>query len=176
MRLLLISISSAITLAACSAGMTANAQNVEAGSSTQKPAPNVGSPEEEILKRAEIRHSEDLHKEMVERAQETAHIGGDVLASYKKRQTLGTDDLKKLERMEKLARKIRGGAGGSDDDAPLDNPPAELDAAITRLAELSESLKKNVQKTSRLVISASIINNSNEMIELIRHIRSFQKP
>jgi hypothetical protein len=78
--------------------------------------------------------------------------------------------------MEKLARKIRGGAGGSDDEAPLDNPPAKLEVAVTRLAELSETLKKNVKNTSRLVISASVIKNSNELLELIRHIRSFQKP
>lgn len=136
----------------------------------------MGSPEAEILRRAEIRHSEDVHKEMVERADETSQIGGEILASYRRREALGKDDLKKLERMEKLARKIRGGAGGSDDDAPLENPPAKLETAITRLAELSETLKKSVQKTSRLVISASVINNSNELIELIRHIRSFQKP
>ncbi len=165
-----------IILSASFAVIQTNAQSTQPSGSAQKSGPDMGPPEEEILRRAEIRHSEDIHKGMVERADETAHIGGDVLDSFKKNQALGRDGLKKLERMEKLARKIRGSAGGSDDDAPLDNPPAKLETALTRLAELSVTLKKNVKKTSRLVISASVINNSNEMIELIRHIRSFQNP
>jgi len=78
--------------------------------------------------------------------------------------------------MEKLARKIRGGTGGSDDDAPLENAPRQLDKALARLAEVSGQLNKSVQKTSRLVISASVINSSNELIELIKHIRSIQHP
>jgi hypothetical protein len=174
--LILISISFVCFLSASFAHEGASAQSAQSASPAQKSDHDMGSPEAEILRRAEIRHSEDVHKEMVERADETSQIGGEILASYRRREALGKDDLKKLERMEKLARKIRGGAGGSDDDAPLENPPAKLETAITRLAELSETLKKSVQKTSRLVISASVINNSNELIELIRHIRSFQKP
>jgi hypothetical protein len=174
--LTIISVSLACLLLLSFAQERAHAQNTGAASPVQKSGNDLGSPEAEILRRAEIRHSEDIHKEMVERADETSQIGDELLASYRKSQALGKDDLKKLERMEKLARKIRGGAGGSDDEAPLDNPPSHLEAAITRLAELSETLKKSVKKTSRLVISASVINNSNELIELIRLIRSFQKP
>lgn len=174
---LLISVSFAISLSASFAQIKTNAQtNRTESPPPRNSAPNIGSPEEELLRRAEIRHSENSHKEMVERADETAQIGGELLASFRKSRGLGRDDLKRLERMEKLARKIRGGAGGSDDEVPLDNPPAKLETAITRLSELSETLKKSVKKTSRLMISASVINSSNELIELIRHIRSFQNP
>jgi hypothetical protein len=141
----------------------------------QKPG-YLGSPAEEMLRRAEIRHEEESHKEVVERADEAAQIGDEILASYKKRNSLSRDDLKKLDRMEKLARKIRGSAGGSDDDAALTNPPGKIEGAVARLAELSDALKKSVEKTSRLVISAAVIEHSNELIELIRHIRSIQQP
>jgi hypothetical protein len=33
-----------------------------------------------------------------------------------------------------------------------------------------------VSKTSRLVISAGVIRRSNEIIELIRHIRTIKQP
>jgi hypothetical protein len=132
----------------------------------------MGSPEEEIIRRAEIRHGEESHKEMLERADETAQIGGALLSSFKKSKSLSRDDLKKLDRMEKLARKIRGSAGGSDDEAGLDNPPKQLEAAVSQLAEISGLLDKSVQKTSRLVISASVIKQSNELIEVIRIIRN----
>jgi hypothetical protein len=134
----------------------------------------LGSPEEEMLRRAEIRHEEETHKEMVERADEVAQIGDQILASFKRHNSLTQDDVKRLERLEKLARKIRGGAGGSDDDKQLEDPPGKIEGALSRLAKLSGDLKKSVLKTSRLVISAGVIERSNEMIELIRHIRSIK--
>lgn len=139
-------------------------------------AGDMGTPEQEMLQRAQIRHEEDIHKEMVERADEAAQIGDELLASFKKNNSLTRDDLKKLERLEKLARKIRGTAGGSDDDEELTDPPGKIESAVTRLAKLSGALKESVLKTSRLVISASVIEHSNEMIELIRHIRSIKQP
>ena len=100
--------------------------------------------------------------------------------SYKQRLQLEIisidDDLKKLERLEKLARKIRGTAGGSDGDKELPDAPGVIGGALSRLAKLSGDLKKSVSKTSRFVISAAVIERSNELIELIRHIRSIKKP
>jgi len=136
----------------------------------------MGTPEEEMLRRAEIRREEEIHKEMVERADEAALIGEQLSASYKKNSSLTRDDLKRLERLEKLARKIRGSAGGSDDEEELSDPPGQIEGAVTRLAKLSCELKESVSKTSRLVISAAVIKHSNEMIELIRHIRTIKQP
>jgi hypothetical protein len=141
----------------------------------QKPG-EFGAPTEEMLRRNEIRHEEESHKEMVERSDEAAQIGEEILSSFKKNSFLSTNDLKKLERLEKLARKIRGGVGGSDDAEGLQDPPGKIEAAVTRLAEISVDLKKSVEKSSRLVFSASVIKNSNEMIELIRHIRTIKRP
>jgi hypothetical protein len=157
----------------------ASAQSVQdslPGVSNQGPGRDMGNPAEEIISRAAIKHEEEQHKDMVERADEAALIGEQLLTSFRKNKAFDRDDLKKLERMEKLARKIRGGAGGSDDDEPLENPPQQLDAAVSRLSEVADKLNKSVQKTSRLVISAAVINSSNELIELIKHIRGIPRP
>jgi hypothetical protein len=137
---------------------------------------DMASPEEEMLRRAEIRREEETHKDMVERADEVAQIGDELLASFKKNNSLTRDDQKRLERLEKLARKIRGGAGGSDDEEELNDPPSQIESAVTRLVKLTGDLKDSVSKTSRLVISANVIRRSNEMIELIRHIRTIKQP
>lgn len=169
--------SASVALLACAASAQTGSQvNPPTDASSQNSQREIGSPEEEIIRRAEIKHEEESHKEMVERADETALIGEQILNSFQKNKSLGKEDLKKLDRMEKLARKIRGSAGGSDDEAPLDNPPQQLEKALARLAELSEKLHKSVLKTSRLVISAAVINSSNELIELIKHIRSIPHP
>ncbi len=146
------------------------------GSPVPQKRGEIGSPAEEMLRRAEIKHEEESHAEMVERSDEAAQIGEEILDSFNKNKSLSADDLKKLERMEKLARKIRGSAGGSDKVESLEEPPGKIGAAVERLAEISGALKKSVAKTSRLVISAAVIKNSNEVIELIRHIRSIKQP
>lgn len=175
-RGLALTLSSLALLASAAAAQTGSQVNPPTDASGQNPRRELGSPEEEIIRRAEIKHEEESHKEMVERADEAALIGEQLLNAFQKNKSFSKDDLKKLDRMEKLARKIRGGAGASDDDSPLENPPRQLEKAVARLAELSDQLDKSVQKTSRLVISAAVINSSNELIELIKHIRSIPRP
>ena len=175
-RDLLLVLTSLALLASVAAAQTGSRANPPIDASNQDSRRDLGSPEEEIIRRAEIKHEEESHKEMVERADETALIGEQILNSFQKNKSLSKDDLKKLDRMEKLARKIRGGAGGSDDEMALENPPQQLEKALARLAEVSDQLNKSVQKTSRLVISAAVINSSNELIELIKHIRSIPRP
>lgn len=133
--------------------------------------PPLGSPHAEMLDRAAIRHLEENHKETVERAKENAQLGAELRIAFRKGQPLNRDDIKKLERMEKLARSIRGRVGGSDDNDPLSDPPRDLEAAVGRLAEMSEELSKNIEKTSRHVVSASVIEGANRLIQLIRVIR-----
>ncbi len=132
-----------------------------------------GSPEEEMRDRLAVKQQETAHKENLERAKENAQLGIEMRAAFERHKTLTRDEVKKLERMEKLARKIRGQAGGSDDQNTLKDPPHNLETALVRLAELSEELHKQVEKTSRLVVSAVVIEHSNEVIELVRYIRTF---
>lgn len=176
LRGLLLALTSLALLASAAAAQTGSRVDAQTDASGQDHRRELGSPEEEIIRRAEIKHEEESHKDMVERADETALIGEQILNSFQKNKSLNKDDLKKLDRMEKLARKIRGGAGGSDDELALENPPQQLEKALARLAEVSDQLNKSVQKTSRLVISAAVINSSNELIELIKHIRSIPRP
>jgi hypothetical protein len=157
-----------------------SAQATHGAQISDPPAPrrhgDIGSPAEEMLRRAEIKHEEESHAEMVERSDEAAQIGEQILDSFNKNKSLTAGDLKKLERMEKLARKIRGSAGGSDKVESLEDPPGRIEAAVERLAKIAGALKKSVAKTSRLVISAAVIKNSSDVIELIRHIRSIKQP
>ncbi|HYY95839.1 MAG TPA: hypothetical protein VE713_15150 [Pyrinomonadaceae bacterium] len=160
----------------CATASAQDAQDRRIGEPPQRPGSDMGEPAEEILLRAQIKHEEDSHKEIVERAGEMAQMGEQILDSYNKSQSLSRDDLKKLDRMEKLARKIRSSAGASDDAEEAQDPPGQIAAAVKRLAEVSDALNKNVQKTSRLVISAAVIKNSNELIGLIRRIKSLPRP
>jgi hypothetical protein len=145
------------------------------GDPDQRPRP-LGPLEKEVIKRAEIKRDEQNHSEMVERADETARLGLDLRAAFEKQQTLGREDLKRLEKIEKLARKIRGSAGGSDDEQQIEDPPTKLEEAVARLAEVTVKLNESVRKTTRHVVSGTVIQRSNEIIGLVRHVRSLLKP
>lgn len=175
-RALLLAFTASLLLLCAVASAQTDAQDRRIGEPPQRPGSDMGEPAEEILLRAQIKHEEDSHKEIVERAGEMAQMGEQILDSYNKSQSLSRDDLKKLDRMEKLARKIRSSAGASDDEEEQPDSPNQIAAAVKRLAEVSDALNKNVQKTSRLVISAAVIKNSNELIGLIRRIKTLPHP
>ncbi|HKS27330.1 MAG TPA: hypothetical protein VJS44_05895 [Pyrinomonadaceae bacterium] len=134
--------------------------------------PDLGTPEEEMRARNEIKIAEKERQENLERAKEVAQLGAEIRDGFTKSQSIGAIEIKKLERLEKLARRIRSRAGGSDDDEPLDNVPASLAPAVSRLADTSEALFKGVEKTPRMVISTVVIERANELLEIIRFIRT----
>ena len=118
-----------------------------------------------------LKAAEKDHQENIERAREAAQLGAEIRDSFLQNKALGHTEMKKLERLEKITRKIRNEAGGSDSDAALDNPPAQIETALARLAEITDKLRKGVEKTPRQVVSATVIENANQTLEILRLIR-----
>lgn len=145
-------------------------------SNSQRPQrPRLGQIEEEMFRRAEIRHAEESHKRLVERAKQAAQLGFELQSSFEKSGALAVDDYKTLERIEELARKIRSGFGGSDDDQELDENPSDMSHAVKLLAEIAEQVDEEVSKTTRHVVSGTVIERSNQIIELVRLIRGMNR-
>ena len=129
--------------------------------------------EEELRAKRAIKMAEKEHQENLNRANEIQQIGKELKESLQGKSTLDRDCLKKVERLEKLTKKVRGEAGGDDEDITIVNPPADLSTAGTRIAETAESLSKEVKDTPRQVVSASVISNANVLLELIKLARTF---
>ncbi|MGI9104960.1 MAG: hypothetical protein ACR2G4_01780 [Pyrinomonadaceae bacterium] len=119
----------------------------------------------------EIKREENNYREHVARAKENAQLGVELREAFALQKTLHESEIKKLSRMEKLARQIRNRAGGEDDKDEAKDPPPLLETAIGRLAEISEELQKKVETTPRQIVSAAVIKRANEVIELIKYIR-----
>ncbi|MFN2512880.1 MAG: hypothetical protein ABR568_15840 [Pyrinomonadaceae bacterium] len=130
---------------------------------------------EEMRIKREIRSAEKDHKENLERAKEVSDLGQELFASFKKNNSLDRDDVKKLEKLEKLAKRIRGEAGGSEDDASIEKTPGDMVEAMDCVAKVSASLNEKVQETPRQVVSATIIDKANVLLELIRIVRNFSR-
>lgn len=128
----------------------------------------LGSIDEEMRAKQSLKLREKEYKDNVQRAREAAELSAELRDALKAGRAFGRDETKKLERLEKLAKKIRDEAGGSDEEALLNNPPGKLESALSRIADIAESLYKTLQKTPRQVISASIIENANALLKLAR--------
>ena len=129
--------------------------------------------EEEIRAKRAIKLAEKEHDDNLKRAREIAEIGKKLQETLKDKSVVDRDSLKKVERLEKLTKKIRSEAGGEDEDVTIENKPSDLCDTVTKIAEASESLSKNVQDTPRQVVSASVIGKANVLLELLKMVRSF---
>ena len=129
--------------------------------------------EEELRAKRAIKMAEKDHQENLNRANEIKQIAKELKESLQGKTSLDREGLKKVERLEKLTKKIRGEAGGEDEEITIDNPPADLASAGSRIAQTAESLSKEVCDTPRQVVSASVISNANVLLELIKLVRTF---
>ena len=131
--------------------------------------------EEEIRAKRELKIAEKEHQENLNRAREIGEIGKQ-FKEFKDSSTFDRECFKKIERLEKLTKKVRSEAGGDDDEITITPRPTDLPSAMKQIAEASETLSKDVQNTPRRVVSASVIGNANVLLELIRMARDFARP
>jgi hypothetical protein len=130
------------------------------------------SPHREMLKEMALKREENDYKEHLSRAKENARLAVELQEAFARQKTLQGTDLKKLSRMEKLSRQIRSTAGGEENKDELKETPPRVELALERLVKLSAELQKKVESTPRQVVSAAIIKRANEIVELVRHIRT----
>jgi hypothetical protein len=133
---------------------------------------NFGSPENEMRGKLLLKEEKKQYDENVARAREVSQLGSQVQESFAAKKLFNSDDGKKLERLEKLTRRIRNEAGGSESDAEVKDIPGELEAAVKRLADVADELYKLVEKTPRHVVSAAVIDQANKLIGLVQRLRN----
>lgn len=133
--------------------------------------PPFGSPESEMRARNALKAEKKEYDENVARAREISELGHQIAKAFEARQTLGADEGKKLERLEKLTRKIRNEAGGSETSPDGKDIPAVIAAAVKQVEEAADELRNLVEKTPRHVISASVIDQANKLLGLIQHVK-----
>jgi hypothetical protein len=128
--------------------------------------------EEELRAKRAIKSADKEHQENLDRARDLSNLGTAIVSSFKQKHSLEPEDIKKLEKVEKLAKGIRHAAGGSEDDTKMAKPPTDMASAVEMLGDLSRSLKAKVEKTPKHVISAAVIDEANVLLELVRIVRT----
>lgn len=145
-------------------------------SSSDDAEERFGSSIREMTHRSYFERLNAEHKQNIKRAGEGATLASDLLRAFNQNRALSSNDLKNLEKLEKIARRIRSYAGGSDDDresAP--NSTITLGDSLSQIAELSSGLQQEVEQTARQVVSAKLIADANRVISLVRHARNLAR-
>ena len=132
---------------------------------------DFGNRETDARTRMILKKEKKDYEEHVERAKEARDLAAELQKVYEIAHSFNTADYKKLERLEKLTRRIRNEVGGSQTDADPKELPGTKDEAVSRLADMAKALSDEVEKTPRRVISASIIDRANKLIALVQFVR-----
>jgi len=148
--------------------------SADRGSPTDQRGP-LTTFEEEIRAKRLISLAEKEHKENLKRAEEISQLGEDLKTVLKNRSSLERETTKKLDRLEKLTRKIRGEAGGEESEVEIANAPSDIPSAAERIADVADELSKDVQKTPRQVVSAAVIERANVLLKLVKILRGFAR-
>ena len=135
---------------------------------------DIGSHESEMRARLLLKREKKDYEENLDRAREAAQIASQLRDTFEAKKSFSAEDKKKMERMEKLTRRIRNEAGGSESDVKPEVPPL-IETIVKRVAEVAEDLRKEVEKTPRRVISATVIDKSTKLLGLIQHLRDLNR-
>ena len=132
---------------------------------------DFGNRETDARTRMILKKEKKDYEEHVERAKEARDLAAELSKTYEIAHSFNAADYKKLERLEKLTKRIRNEVGGSQTDAEAKDLPRTKDEAVSLLADMAKELCDEVEKTPRRVVSASIIEQANKLIALIQYVR-----
>lgn len=130
-----------------------------------------GSAFDEILERKRISLAKEEYHANVDRAREISQVSAEILEAYNKTQQLSSIEIKKLDHLEKLAKKVREQAGGSDTNDDPESMPPDLKSALVKLSKESDELRDKIEKTSYLEVSMAVISRANDVLELIKYLK-----
>ena len=130
----------------------------------------------ETLVKNRIEREKKDFAELLERGEEAAKLSEEVDKSFVQNKRLTLEDKKKLERLEKISKKIREelGANGDLDSENADDgvKVSTTSDAIDKLKTISRNLSDELKKSSRYTISAIAVQSSNAVLRIVRFIRT----
>src|SRR5262245_7660250 len=132
---------------------------------------DFGSRETDTRTRLILKAEKKAYEEHVARAKEASELAGQLKTSYAASNTFNAADQKKLERLEKLTKRIRNDVGGSEMQADPKDLPDTVGDGVNTLADMAKELYDEVEKTPRRVVSASLIEQANKLLAVIQFVR-----
>jgi K+/H+ antiporter YhaU regulatory subunit KhtT len=126
----------------------------------------------EMLARGRIEREKKDYEELLQNGEEAVELSESLEKTFAESNKFSAEDRKKLDRLEKLAKKIRRelGADESDDADDVEKPTSMLNA-FKILQTSTGKLVGELKKTSRYSVSVVAIQSSNAFLKIIKFIR-----
>lgn len=127
---------------------------------------------DEMRVRMEIARADADYKKTLDDADKLSALSTDVVRVFRDTGKLSGDDLKKVGTIEKLAKRILSQAGGDEvGDQSNDIQHKPVNDALDQLSSAADKVQRCIKEQTRFVVSAAVISNANEIIQLAQHIR-----
>jgi hypothetical protein len=131
---------------------------------------NVSFPEDMRIKMA-IERADSEYRKAIEDADKLNDLSVEIARSYRDNGRLSADELKKVGTIEKLAKRILNQAGGDEVDDKNKSEQRSMSEIIEQMSTAAANIQKSIKAQTRFVVSATVIANSNEVINLAQFIR-----
>jgi seryl-tRNA synthetase len=127
---------------------------------------------ESLAKQRIDREKKDF-AELLTRGEEAVKLSNELEKSFTQNNQLSAEDRKKIERLEKLVKKIRNelGGDGGDEKNNLDDKPLSVMTALNTLQNNTVKLVDELKKTTRYSISVIAVESSNLLLKVVRFLR-----
>lgn len=135
---------------------------------------NMDLPEgmRENLAKSRLKQEEEDYKELIKRTEEAVKISEELTATYEQSKKFSDDDTKKIDRLEKVVKKIRQDLGAEDDkDEDSEDKPSSLMTTLTTIKDKTSNLLAELKKTTRYSVSVVAIESSNTLLRLVKFIK-----
>lgn len=126
---------------------------------------------QETLAKKRIQTEEKEYQELIAKVEEADSLSNQISASIQKGGKLSGEDLKKLDRLEKLINKIRGSLGAKDDNSDDETTDSFSPEDNKSIQELSGDLLTEIKKIGRHTISVIAVESTNSLLKLIRSLK-----
>jgi hypothetical protein len=128
----------------------------------------------ENLAKQRIERQKKEYEELVKRSEEAVRLSEELERTFATNNRISTEDYKKLEKLEKLVKKIRSDLGGSDEGEGLVDEEenfSSLTGAFKVLQTNAVKLYNELKKSTRYSISVVAIKSSNILLRVVKFIR-----
>jgi ElaB/YqjD/DUF883 family membrane-anchored ribosome-binding protein len=147
---------------------------IDASTSSGRPSQEEDLPKsiKENLAKGRIEQEKKEYQELLDRGEEALKLSEDLEKSFSSNNKLSSDDYKKLERLEKLVKKIRNDLGGDEDEAVVEEKNlSTFESAFKVLQENTSKLVGELKKSTRYSISVIAIESSNVLLKVVKFLR-----
>lgn len=128
---------------------------------------------QESLAKQRIEREKKDFAELLSRGEEAVKLSDELEKSFSQNNQLSTADRKKIDRLEKIVKKIRNEIGADNDDEAIeaDNKPLSVHTALKTLQNNTVKLVDELKKTTRYSVSVIALESSSLLLKVVRFLR-----